>query len=110
MKDKQSIAQFLKVKSFPFIIKDDKGNQIYYEESSGYWSKCEYDNKNNEIYFENSNGYWCKRVYDDRSNTIYYEDSDGTISDNRSKPVIELTLEDIAKIKGVDISQIRIKE
>lgn len=110
MKDKQSIAQFLKVKSFPFIIKDDKGNQIYYEDSSGYWSKCEYDNKNNEIYYETSSGYWSKREYDDRSNTIYYEDSDGTISCNRSKPVIELTLEDIAKLKGVSVSQIRIKE
>ena len=39
MKDNQTIAQSLrahkqilfKVKAFPFIVKDDKGNEIYYE-------------------------------------------------------------------------------
>ena len=80
MKDKQTIAQFLKIKTFPFIIKDDKGSEIYREYSDGYWGKSEYDNKGNLIYYE------------------------------RSKPMIELTLEDIAKLKGVDVSQIRIKE
>jgi hypothetical protein len=130
MKDKQSITQFLKVKTSPFVIKDDKGNQIYYESSNGYWSKREYDDKNNEIYFENSIGYWMMREYDDKNNEIYfeessgywskceyvdkdrvyYENSSGKIIDNRSKPVIELTLEDIAKMRGVDVSQLRIKE
>ena len=89
MKDKQTIAQFLKVKTFPFIIKDDKGNEIYYEHSNGYWYKSEYDDKGNEIYLENSYGF---------------------IVDKRLKPMIELTLEDIAKLKGVDVGQIRIKE
>jgi uncharacterized membrane protein len=31
-----------------------KGNEIYYEVSSGYWAKQEYDAKGNEIYRENS--------------------------------------------------------
>jgi hypothetical protein len=110
MKDNQTFAQFLKVTTFPFTINDDKGNQIYHENSDGYWYKREYDDKGNEIYFEDSDGYWCKREYDDEGNVIYFEDSDGCIVDNRPKPIIELTLEDIAKLKGVDVGQIRIKE
>jgi hypothetical protein len=89
MKDKQTIAQFLNVKDFPFVIKDKNGNIIYREYSNGYWVKREYDDQGKEIRFENSDGY---------------------IIDNRPKPMIELTLEDIAKLKGVDVSQIRIKE
>jgi len=89
MKDKQTIAQFLNVKDFPFVIKDKNGNEIYFENSSGYWSKLEYNNKGNRICSENS---------------------DGKIIDNRPKQMIELTLQDIAEMKGVEVSQIRIKE
>ena len=131
MKDKQTIAQFLKVKDFPFTINDEKGNQIYfensdgfwykreyddqgnvifYENSNGFWYKYKYDEKSNVIYLEDSNGFWYKREYDDQGNEIYYETSNGAIIDNRPKPMIELTLEDIAKLKGVDVGQIRIKE
>jgi len=136
MKDNQTIAQFLKVKDFPFKIpfkikdkngevtyyedsngfwckreRDDKGNVTYYEDSDGYWYKRERDDKGNVTYYEDSNGYWEKCEYDDQGNLIYFEDSDdGTIVDDRAKPMIELTLEDIAKLKGVDVSQIRIKE
>ena len=110
MKDKQTIAQFLKAKAFPFIIKDDQGNEIYCEYSDGCWYKGEFDDKGNEIYCEYSDGYWNKREYDNHGNQIYYESSAGIIIDERPKPMIELTLEDIAKLKGVDASQIRIKE
>jgi hypothetical protein len=131
MKDKQTIAQFLKVKDFPFKIKDKNGEVIYYEDSygywqkyeyndkgnvtysevsNGYWCKCEYDDKGNEIYIENSDGFWSKREYNDKDGLIYFENSSGSIVDRRPKPMIELTLEDIAKLKGVDVSQIRIKE
>ena len=110
MKDKQTIAQFLKVKTFPFFIKDDQGNEIYFEYSNGDWYKCEYDDKGYETYCEYSDGYWNKREYDNQGNQIYLEDSDGLIIDKRPKPMIELTLEDIAKLKGVDVGQIRIKE
>jgi len=133
MKDKQTIAQFLKVKDFPFKFKDKngeviyfedsngywckrerecdiKGNEIYFEDSNGYWAKREYDIKGNEIYREDSDGYWCKIERDDKGGLIYCEDSKGTIIDKRPKPIIELTLEDIAKLKGVDVSQVRIKE
>jgi hypothetical protein len=130
MKD-QTIAQFLKVKDFPFVIEDkngkliyreisdgfwskreynDKGNEIRFENSYGFWGKSEYDDQGNEIYYENSNGFWGKSEYDDEGNEIYSEDSNGQIIDKRSKQMIELTLEDVAKLKGVDVSQIRIKE
>jgi hypothetical protein len=89
MKTEQTIAQFLNIKDFPFKFKDKNGEVIYREDSDGYW--------------------WM-REYDDKGNLIYREDSKGTIIDNRPKPIIELTLEDIAKLKGVDVSQIRIKE
>jgi hypothetical protein len=110
MKDKQTIAQFLKVKDFPFEIKDKNGKRIYREISNGFWSKCEYDDRGNEIRFENSYGFWGKSEYDDEGNEIRYESSYGKIIDNRPKPMIELTLQDIAKMKGVSVSQIRIKE
>jgi hypothetical protein len=110
MKDNQTIAQFLKVKTFPFFINNDQGNQIYLEDLDGYWDKCEYDAKGNQIYYEDSLGYWAKREYDDQGNQIYFEDSSGFIFDHLRKPIVELTLEDIAKFKGVDASQIRIKE
>jgi YD repeat-containing protein len=89
MKEEQTIAQFLNVKDFPFEIKDKNGKVVYQENSDGFWSKWEYD---------------------DQGNQIRSEDSDGYIVDRRPKPMIELTLEDIAKLKGVSVSQIRIKE
>jgi hypothetical protein len=89
MKNNQTIAQFLNVKDFPFVIKDKNGNIIYREVS---------------------NGSWFKRECDDQGNRIRYEDSNGVIVDERPKPIIELTLQDIAEMKGVSVSQIRIKE
>ena len=59
------------------IIYDENGNEIYFENSEGFWVKREYDENGNEIYFENSEGFWVKREYDDRGNRIYYENSDG---------------------------------
>jgi hypothetical protein len=126
-----TISQFLNVKDFPFEIKDkngkliyfeysnglwfkseydDRGKEIRFENSTGLWIKREYDDQGNGIYIENSDGYWIKREYDDQGNLIYSENSDGKIVDNRPKQMIELTLEDIAKMKGVSASQIRIKE
>ena len=52
----KTIAQQLNIKDFPFEIKDKKGNVIYYESSTGYWLKYEYDKQGNELYYENSEG------------------------------------------------------
>ena len=56
---------------------DDKGTRIYFEDSSGWWSKRQYDAKGNMIYCENSEDYWAKRQYDAKGNMIYFENSDG---------------------------------
>ena len=126
----KTIAQQLKIKDFPFTIKDKNGSQIYYENSNGFWCESEFDANGNEIYHENSNGFWRKResdangkvIYyenstgfwqeyerDANGKEIYYEDSDGVIRDNRPKPV-ELTLEQIADKLGINVSQLRIKD
>ena len=59
-----------------------------------------YDDKGNEIYFEDSDGYWSKSEYDKKDNLIYFEDSGGGIIDNRVK---ELTVEEIEKLLGYKI-------
>jgi hypothetical protein len=126
----QTIAQFLKVKDFPFEIKDKNDKTIYYEEYNGWWYKQKYDLNNNRIYFENSGGYWCKWEYDSNNNQIYlensqgtwykcefdsngnliyYEDSKGQKIDKRSKSV-ELTLDEIANKLGINVSQLKIKK
>jgi hypothetical protein len=83
-----TIAQQLKIKDFPFVIKDKDGNEIYWETSDGYWSKYEYDVNGIEIYWENS---------------------DGVIRDKRPK-IVEVSLEDIAAKLGINVAQLRIKE
>jgi hypothetical protein len=69
---KETIAQFLKVKDFPFIIKDKNGNVIYYENSNGFWIKREYNSDGDVIYYENSNVFWIKTEYNSDGDVIYY--------------------------------------
>jgi len=38
-------------------IHDKRGNLIYFEDSTGYWLKCEWDSQGNQIYYEDSTGY-----------------------------------------------------
>ena len=108
MNSNQTIAQFLKVETFPFEINTENG--IYYENSNGFWVRNEYNSNGKLIYWESSTGSWIKREYDSNGKMIFYEDSDGIVHDNRPKPTVEITLEEIAKLKGVSVSQIRIKE
>ena len=59
MKDEQTIAQLIKwdfKTNGNLEIKDKNGNQIYFENSKGFWAKWEYDSQGNKIYFENSDG------------------------------------------------------
>jgi len=63
------------------VIYDSNNNEIYYEDSDGFWVKSEYDSNNNLIYSEDSNGYWSKSEFDENKNLIYYENSDGFIRD-----------------------------
>jgi len=75
----KTIAQQLNVTEFPFKIRDKNGNLIYFEDSSGYWAK---------------------REFDESSNRIYFEDSNGKIIDNRPKSIQEYTMEELTKILG----------
>ena len=52
----KTIAQQLNVTAFPFRINDKDGNQIYGEDSYGFWWKREFDANGNQIYFEYSDG------------------------------------------------------
>lgn len=63
--------------SFPIKINDDKGNRTYYEDSTGYWIKQEYDVKDNETYYEDSEGFWSKCECDAEGNQTYYESGNG---------------------------------
>ena len=113
-----TIAKQLKIKEFPFQIKDSKGNLIYWEQSDGYWEKREYDSKGKQIYWENSTGYWVKSEYDPKGKQIYFEDcdgfwvkyeydskgkqiyyenSDGVITDNRPKTDVQKAIELLTK-------------
>jgi len=105
-----TIAQQLKIKNFPFIIKDKNGNVIYFEDSDGYWYKHEYDSNGKFTYYENSKGYWIKREYDSNGNIIYYENSEGAIINTRPKPVMELTLDEIAIKFNIPVEQLKIKK
>ncbi|MBC8147049.1 MAG: hypothetical protein H8E98_03590 [Bacteroidetes bacterium] len=67
-----------------------------------------YDKNGNQIYFENSDGYWEKREYDSNGNKIYFENSNGSIEDSR--PKVELTMDEIAKKFNVPIDQLKIKK
>ena len=73
----KTITQQLNVKDFPFIIKDKNGNEIYYEDSHGFWHKRECDSNGKVIYSEDSNGWWYKNEYGSNGNKIYYENSTG---------------------------------
>ena len=104
-----TIAQQLKIKEFPFYIKDSRGNQIYWENSSGTWAKWEYDSQGKEIYYEDSNGSWSKKEYDSCGNEIYWENSQGIIVDKRPKDIV-LTMDEIAQRLNIPVSQLKIKK
>ena len=127
----KTIAQQLNITKFPFEIKCEKGNiiyyekstgywqkskydtngkQVYFEDSTGYWYKCQFDDKGNEIYSETSTGFWIKSQFDDKGNQVYYEDSTGNIADKRPKQTVEITLDEIATKFNIDVKQIRIKD
>ncbi len=118
-----TIAQQLKIKDFPFVIKDKRGNEIYYENSNGFWSKREYDANGNQTKFENSDGNWEKLEYDANGDQIkfetswgswvkrsYYETRDGLKYNKKPKVEVELSLEEIATKFGVDVNQLKIKK
>ena len=85
----KTIAQQLNITDFPFEINDKNGNEIYFENSTGYWWKYEFNSNGNIISYENSAGYWVKYEYDSNGKEIYFENSNGVIRNNKPKPTCE---------------------
>ena len=88
LKQEEMVMVLSKVYNQPVIVRNNyvyntDGNEIYYENNSGFWIKYEYDANGNKIYHEDSTGVWIKYEYDSNGNEIYYEDSTGYIEDNR---------------------------
>jgi hypothetical protein len=83
----KTIAQQLKIKEFPFIIKDADDKEIYCEHSSGFWQKYEWAD-GQVIRYEDSNGFWVKQEWDG-DKVIYWENFKGLIVDNRPKTDIQ---------------------
>jgi len=125
----KTIAQQLNIKKFPFIIEDDEGNKTYsensdgfwyryeyddngnityQENSNGFWYRHEYDDEGNETYHEYSNGFWCRYEYDDDGNETYYEDSSGYKRGTKKGTIKELSMNDIAKLVGIPVENLKI--
>lgn len=65
-------------------IFNNEGNQVYFENSIGFWNIWEYDERGNLVYEGNSYGWWEKKEYDEVDNLIYKENSrDGALIDKR---------------------------
>jgi len=76
-----------------------EGDQMYLEDSLGFWSKCKYkDGK--QVYYEDSDGLWWTREYEG-DKEIYFENSDGDIIDYREP--VDMTMEEIIKELGKNI-------
>jgi len=103
-----TITQQLNIKKFPFRIKDDNGKLTYQENSNGFWYRYEYDDRCNTTYYEDSDGAWYRYEYDDEGNKTYSEYSNGFKTGTKKSDIKELTLEDIAKLVGIPVENLKI--
>ena len=62
--------------SLPIEIKNTKGDGTYYEDSSGYWEKCEWDGNGRATHYEDSDDYWERFERDAEGRPTYHENSD----------------------------------
>jgi len=60
-----------------FKLFDQNGNEVYYENSKGYWIKRKYDQDGNHVYWENSSGYWVKQEFNEEGIRVWFENSNG---------------------------------
>jgi hypothetical protein len=91
----KTIAQQLNIKTFPFIIKDSDGEEIYREYSNGYWAKREWTD-GQVIYREDSDGFWAKYEFSD-GKVIRWENSNGVIKDYRPKTDVQKAIDLLTK-------------
>ena len=94
---------------FPIVIKDNRGNEIYKQDSNGYWCESTYDDNNNKLTFKNSDGYWCESTYDDNGNGLTYKNSYGdwweSTYDNNNNELTYKTSFGYYKIKGKQVTK-----
>ena len=92
---------------YPIRLKDNNGNETYYESSNGYWIKRKFDERGNQLYLEDSTGYWTKREYDDNGNKTYFENSFGNKGGTKRSEVVEMTMDDIEKLVGKKVKVVK---
>jgi hypothetical protein len=63
--------------TFPIVIKDANGRETYYENSTGFWWRREYNANGNQTYHERGDGFWRKHEYNANGNQTYHVDSEG---------------------------------
>ena len=80
--ENNSIAHRLKIIKLPFIVKDDRGNEIYHEDAKNNWCRYEYDEKNRVTFCEFSNNGWYKYTY--LEDMTIFENSEGTIKKSKN--------------------------
>ena len=73
---KTTIAKWLKIETFPFVILDANDNPIYQEFADGSWTRREFDSEGKELRYEDSSGYWANKSFD-RFGLLFYENSRG---------------------------------
>lgn len=76
---------------------DSMGNELKYEDYTGYWYKCTYDLMGNELTVENSKGHWNKSTYDSNGNELTFEDSYGI---KRGFDIKQYTIQELEKKLG----------
>ena len=91
-----TLAQQNGITEFPYVINDEKGREVYWENHDQFWIKKKYDVLDHIVSYENSNGTWYRREFDSDGNLFYYEDCTGFIIGERKRKlnheVIQVTL------------------
>ena len=64
-------------KEYHLKLFDMNGNQIYFEDISGFYMTYFYDENNNLIRMDDSIGFWATYTYDANNNVVGYKNSEG---------------------------------
>jgi hypothetical protein len=71
-------------------VEDKRGNYIYFESFDGKeWDMNEYDDNDNNLYYEDSDGWWKKMMYDNDNIHVYALDSFGNEWGKKPKKINE---------------------
>ena len=96
---------------FPIIIKDKKGNIIYWETPKGHWFEQTHDDNGKCLTYNNSDGYWAVYTHDDNGKRLTFKNSNGHYEIKGKKvtkeeyeafvnPITEYTMEELVAKLG----------